>query len=92
MTRDWAETVGLQALAHLAGHDDLIGAFLSQTGADLAGLRAGAADPAFLGAVLEFLLEDDARVIGFAEAAGLRPTDPAAARALLPGGQQTHWT
>ncbi|WP_028030281.1 DUF3572 domain-containing protein [Gemmobacter nectariphilus] len=92
MNRDRAEIVGLQALAHMAAHDDLIGAFLGATGASLSDLRERAADPAFLGAVLEFLLQDDRWVLGFAEAAGLAPTEPAEARAALPGGQSWHWT
>lgn len=92
MQRDRAETVGLQALAHLAGDDELLGGFLAATGADMAGLRAGASDPGFLGAVLDFLLQDDRWVIGFAEAAGIGPQEVAAARAALPGGQVPHWT
>lgn len=92
MRQDRAEMVGLQALAHLAAADDLIGAFLAATGADMAGVRAQAAEPAFLGAVLDFLLQEDRWVIGFAEAAGLHPAEVAEARAALPGGQQPHWT
>jgi hypothetical protein len=92
MSPDQAETLALQALAHLAGDPDLLGAFLGATGADLAGLRAGARDPAFLGAVLDFLLQEDARVLAFAAAAGVPPTLPAQARAALPGGHAWHWT
>ncbi len=92
MQRDRAETIGLQALAHVAGQDELMAAFLAATGADLAEIRGKAADPLFLGAVLDFLLQDDRWVIGFAEAAGLHPADPGLARAALPGGQQPHWT
>ena len=92
MTPDHAETLALQALAHLAAHEDLLGAFLASSGADLAGLRAGAADPAFLGAVLDFLLQEDDRVLALAAALGVAPTLPAQARAALPGGQAWHWT
>jgi hypothetical protein len=90
--RDNAETVALQALAWLAGQEELLGAFLGATGASLADLAAGARDPAFLGGVLDFLLQDDARILAFCDAAGLPPTAPLAARAGLPGGAQMHWT
>lgn len=92
MQRDSAETLALQALAHLAGDDDLLAAFLAQTGAGMAELRRGAADPAFLGAVLDFILQEDGRVLGLAAAAGVAPERVAQARAALPGGQQHHWT
>jgi hypothetical protein len=92
MTRDQAEMLALQALGHLASDPDLLGAFMAATGADPAALRAGARDPAFLGAVLDFLLQEDARVLAFAAVAGIAPTLPAQARAALPGGQAWHWT
>ena len=92
MRQDKAETVGLQALAHLAADPELMGLFLSSTGADLSGVRAQAADPGFLGAVLDFLLQEDRWVIGFAETVGLHPSEIALARAALPGGDQHHWT
>ncbi len=92
MTPDQAETLALQALAHVAAHEDLLGAFLVSSGADLDGLRAGASDPAFLGAVLDFLLQEDDRVPALAAALGVAPTLPAQARAALPGGQAWHWT
>ncbi len=37
MTPDQAETLALQALAHVAAHEDLLGAFLVSSGADLDG-------------------------------------------------------
>lgn len=92
MTREQAETVALQALGHIASDDALMGAFLMATGADITDLRRRAAEPAFLGAVLDFLLQEDARVLDFAEGAGLAPTVPATARAALPGGEAWHWT
>lgn len=92
MTREQAEILGLQALSHIVAQDDLFAAFLAASGASPAELRARAADPAFLGAVLDFLLEDDRRVLDFAAAAGIAPTQPAEARARLPGGQVWHWT
>jgi hypothetical protein len=92
MQRDAAETVGLRALAWLAGNDELLPVFLGSTGASLDDLRAGAGDAAFLGSVLDFVMMDDAWVVAFCDAAGLPYEAPMRARAALPGGGQVHWT
>lgn len=92
MRQGEAETVALQALAWLAGQDELLPVFLGATGATLADLRDRAGDPELLAAVLDFLLMDDAWVAGFAASAGLAPGLPAAARAALPGGSLPDWT
>ena len=42
MTRDSAETVGLHALAWLAGNEDLLPVFLGSTGASETDVRSGA--------------------------------------------------
>jgi hypothetical protein len=92
MSPEAAETLALEALAWLAGNDDLWPVFLGATGAAAGDLRDRAADPAFLAAVLDFLTMDDAWVIAFCDAAG-RPYDaPLAARGALPGGALPHWT
>ena len=87
-----AETLALRALGWLAGNEEILPVFLGATGASLADLARGAARPDFLGSVLDFLLMDDAWVIGFCESAGYEYTVPMAARQALPGGAQTHWT
>lgn len=92
MRRELAETLALQALAWLAGREDLVARFLDQTGVTPAELAANAADPQFLGAVLDFLLTEDALVTGFCDACGQPYTAPMLARAALPGGQLPHWT
>lgn len=92
MSRDGAETVGLQAVAWLAADDELLPVFMGATGADEAAFRENLSDPGFQGAVLDFLLMDDAWVTAFCDAAGLDYTAPAAARAHLPGGGEVHWT
>ena len=55
-------------------------------------MAAAARNPEFLGAVLDFLLMDDAWVIAFCDAEGHPYTAPMMARAVLPGGAATHWT
>lgn len=92
MQQDLAETIALRALGWLAGNDELLPVFLGSTGASEAELRAGASDPAFLAAVLDFLTMDDAWVIAFCDAAGLDYSQPITARQALPGGAQVNWT
>ncbi|WP_233193083.1 DUF3572 domain-containing protein [Acidimangrovimonas sediminis] len=92
MTRDMAETIGLRALGWLAGEEELLPVFLGATGADMAELRTRAADPGFLGAVLDFLLMDDAWIVRFCDAQDLAYEVPRAARGALPGGEDRHWT
>lgn len=92
MNKDQAEAVALQALGFLAGREDLFGGFLGATGASTADVRDLAQDPAFLGAVLDYLLQDDAWILSFSEETGVAPHLPGQARQALPGGQMTHWT
>lgn len=90
--RDTAETLALQALGWLAGNDDLLPVFLGATGASEADVRARATDPVFLGAVLDFLMMDDAWVISFCDAVSAPYDRIMQARAALPGGEQVNWT
>jgi hypothetical protein len=90
--QDLAETVALQALGWLAGNEDLLPVFLAATGASTSDLAESAGQPAFLGSILDFLLQDDAWVVGFCDAANLPYDAPMRARAALPGGEQIHWT
>ncbi|SMX49296.1 DUF3572 domain-containing protein [Maliponia aquimaris] len=92
LSREVAETVGLQAVAWLAANDDLLPVFLGATGASEADFRASLQDPAFQGAVLDFLLMDDAWITAFCSEQDLEPLLPMLARAHLPGGETVHWT
>lgn len=87
-----AESLALQVLTWLLGQPDVIGAFLNASGAAQGDLAVLACEPVFLGAVLDFLTEDDARVMAFCDQAGLPYTAPMQARLALPGAQHTHWT
>ncbi len=82
------EVLALQVLAHIAGDERLLERFVGLTGCGADDLKARAAEPAFLGAVLDFLLEDEPAVVAFAAAAGLAPEDVPQARAKLPGARQ----
>ena len=90
--QDFAETVGLRALAWLVGEEARLAAFLSASGTGPAELRRRAQEPELLGAVLDFVLSEDRHVLAFAEAAGLAPEAVQEARAALPGGGLPHWT
>lgn len=92
VSADAAETLALQALAWIAGQDDLLGAFLGASGMSEGDLKKSAGSPEVLGAVLDFLMLDDAWVIGFCDTIHLPYDRVAMARAALPGGQQHHWT
>lgn len=87
-----AETLALQALGWLVADDAMLTAFLSLTGASASDLARGARDPGFLGAVLDFVLAEDDRVIACAAALNCAPQAVAGARARLPGGDVPHWT
>ena len=92
MQQDSAQTIALQALSWIAEQDEVFLSFLNASGASAADLGAQAADATFQGAILDFLLSDDAWVVAFCDALGLRYADPMAARMALPGGVQTNWT
>lgn len=92
MKDDEAQTIALQALAWIAGNDDLFPAFLAATGASFDALRTRAADPLFLAAVLDFLLQEDPWVLDFCQAMALPPASLQSARTALPGGELPHWT
>lgn len=90
--REAAETLALQALGWMAGEEGVLTAFLAASGAAPEDLRARALEPGFLGSVLDFLLTDDAWVVAFCDAAGLRYEQPMQAAMVLGGARHRHWT
>ncbi len=92
MRRDAAIGLAQDVLVWLASDPDAFGRFLALTGIDADGLRARTSDPVLLAAVLDHLLGSDADVRAFAEAEGIDPHLPTAARAALPGGDAPFWT
>jgi hypothetical protein len=81
--REVAEIVAVQALSFIAGDPERLGAFLAESGIGPETLRSAAADPQFLGSVLDFIMRDDATVKAFASLSQLHPTNIAAARQAL---------
>lgn len=92
MQPEVAQTLAIQTLGWIAADDEIFPVFLTATGASIPELRARAAEPEFLAAVLDFLLQDDRWVIAFCDAHGHPYSAPQSARAVLPGGGEQHWT
>ena len=75
MTRERAETIGLNGLAFLARLPERLERFMRLSGLEAPALRARAPDPDFLRAVLDFLLTDDVLVADFCKEQGLDARD-----------------
>lgn len=82
------ETLAIQALGFIAADADALERFLAETGCDPGQVRERAADKAFLGGVLDFVLGWEPRLVAFAAEFGVAPEQVAAARAKLPGGER----
>ncbi|MBP0484033.1 DUF3572 domain-containing protein [Sagittula salina] len=91
-TREAAGMVGLQAVAWLAGNDELLPVFMGASGASETDFRQGLQDPGFQTSVLDFLMMDDAWVIAFCDSVGLDYPKLAEVRMVLAGGGEVHWT
>ena len=92
MKQEVSETIGLQALAWLAGNEELLSVFQGATGSCAQDFRERTQDPEFLGSVLDFLMMNDNWVIEFCDANDLGYDQPMLARQSLPGGEQMNWT
>jgi hypothetical protein len=89
-----AESVAIRALGFLAGDDSRMERFLALTGIGPGDIRAAAAEPGFLAAVLDHVASDESLLLAFAANAGLSPGSVAAARAALAGrgaDPEHHW-
>lgn len=87
MTPLEARAIAEAALDHLARDPDLLGSLMAQSGLDPAGLRTLLAQEGgeAAGLALDFILEQDARVLALAREAGIAPERVAMARAVLGG-------
>ncbi|WP_412555192.1 DUF3572 domain-containing protein [Shimia sp. MIT1388] len=92
VSQEVAETTALNALAWLVNNEEVCSVFLGSTGASVEDLRARAAEPDFLGSVLEFITMDDAWVVEFCDSNALAYEVPMMAAATLLGTARTHWT
>lgn len=92
MKEDQAVDLAQGALIWIAGRPEALGALLSASGLGPEDLRARAADPEFLGFVLDHLMQSEAMLIDFARESAAPPGRVAEARAALPGGDAPNWT
>jgi hypothetical protein len=84
MLRADAEVLGLRALQYLA-ETDALEPFCAESGIARDDLARRAAESDLLAAVLDFVLQDDSRLLGLCAAADIRPETVVSARRLLPG-------
>lgn len=92
LTPEMAQTIALQALAHIVSDEDQLAGFMAQTGLSTDELKDRAAEPAFLGGVLDFLMSDETALVAFCQVKDMAPDLPGLARRSLPGGEEVHWT
>ena len=78
-----ARSLAVGVLAFIAADSDRLNRFLSLTGLGPDNLRTAAADPAFLGSVLDYLVADEKLLVEFAADAGLKPEAVARAHEAL---------
>ncbi len=83
MTPNAAETLALQALAFVAADDRALQGFQATTGLDGDALRVRAGDRDVLAGVLEFLLNDERRLLLFCQTEGIDPRLPGRAQSVL---------
>lgn len=86
-----AQDLALQAFQYLADDGELVEALLNATGLQPADLRQALSTPEFALSLLDFLLEDDQRVLGLADALNIPPTEVMAARIALAGPGHYGW-
>ena len=77
--------MAIEALGFLAGDAERLERFLAISGLGPHNLRRAAADPAFLGAVLDYLASDEKLLLAFAAEGHRRPEDVVRARDALGG-------
>ena len=85
LTPENAEILALEGLGWLAGDQEAIARFMSQSGIEPASLRDAAGSPGMGLAVLDFLLGNEDLLLGFCESATISPQALHLARHQLGG-------
>ncbi len=80
-----AEALAIQALMFFVNDPSRLGGFLDATGLDPKNIRAAAAEPGFLAAVLTHLSESESSLLEFCANAGVAPESIERARQKLVG-------
>jgi hypothetical protein len=89
LTKSGAETIAIEVLSFLATDPMRLDRFLALSGVGLDNLRAAAAEPGFLVAILDHLASDEKLLLAFAATAGQNPEAIAKAREILSPPTQT---
>lgn len=90
-SQESAGELAISALLYVLQDPDLAGGFMGTTGLRPEDLRQLAGQPELAIHILDYLLEDDARVIDAAEALHVRAADFLAARTALAGPGSFGW-
>lgn len=77
--------MALKVLGFLASEPDRLQRFMDLSGLDVAAIRSGASEPAFLGGLLDHILADQSLLLTFAEEHGVKPERIVQLRRKLPG-------
>lgn len=85
MNSSEARDIADAGLSHISGDAELIAAMLDQAGADASAIREMAARPEFSVFILDFLMENDQRLLDFAAVTHIPPARVQMARAVLGG-------
>lgn len=88
--REQAEALAIQALGFIASDPELLPRFLAITGIEAASIRRAATEPGFLAGVLQFIAAHEPTLLGFADAAGIKPTEVSEALRALPLGNDDY--
>lgn len=89
--RDYAEELAVAALQYLAQDGERLSRFLALSGLGPHNLREAAAEPGFLGCLLDHLASDERLLISFAESRNVKPEVVSRAREAL-AGPEPNWT
>jgi len=85
LSADIAERIATQALAFIVGDPARLGRFLAESGLGPETVRKAARDPAFLPAILDFLLSHETDLLDFAAGIDIDPKYVGIARRALLG-------
>jgi len=89
LTKSGAESIAIEVLTFLAADPVLLDRFLALSGIGLNNLRAAAAEPGFLAAILDYLGSDEKLLLTFSAKAGENPETIMKAREILSASVET---
>ncbi|WP_138379680.1 DUF3572 domain-containing protein [Luteithermobacter gelatinilyticus] len=87
MHREHAEVLALRVLTYLAEDGDALTAFLRLSGMTPETLSQTAGEPATLASILDFILQDEKRLMHFCSIHGISPALPRQARTAFPDSE-----